>query len=308
MHQNKTSSVVKYTFWFIFGSFAVIGMVFSAVFISMQYGILNVRGLNSDRNEFFEVLPKNAIQFASLSQSETATSCLAESEDGTLIPVCAWNESKEWEVVRGGLLKDKDVILKVAEQTGISPRMITAAVVPEQLRFFTSERESYKKYFEPLKILGSMSQFSLGVSGIKQKTAERIEQYLVDSNSPFYPGGGFLELIEYSSQADKSGQLYNRLTDDDHYYSYLYSALFLREVQAQWEKEGYDVSDRPDVLVTLFNLGFDASDPKPTPQMGGSAIWLNGEVYNFGELGTAFYLSDELNTIFERQKIRPSFL
>ncbi len=53
--------------------------------------------------------------------------------------------------------------------------MIASVVVPEQTRFFTSNREVFKRYFEPLKILGSLSQFSLGVSGIKEDTAIQIE-------------------------------------------------------------------------------------------------------------------------------------
>ena len=65
--------------------------------------------------------------------------------------------------------------------------MIVATVAPEQIRFFTSNRESFKKYLEPLKILVSLSKFSLGVSGIKQETANKIEEYANNPTSPFYP-------------------------------------------------------------------------------------------------------------------------
>ncbi len=290
---------IRYLAYGIIGVFSLIGVTFSGVFVSMQFGLLDVRGTSSERNSFFDTLPKNSIQSAVISKTPTATSCLNKLSDGTIVPLCIWNQSPEWSVVRAGLEKDKATIKKVASQTGVSSRMIVATIVPEQLRFFTSSRESYKRFFEPLKILGSMSKFSLGVSGIKQATAVKIEQYTVDKNSPFYPDKDFSKLIQYSPGTNRGAELFNRLTAEDHYFSYLYTALYIKEIQSQWAKQGYDISDRPDVVTTLFNIGFDQSKPKATPQIGGATIWLNGESYSFGELGTAFFVSDELNTLFE---------
>ena len=178
----------------------------------------------------------------------------------------------------------------------MSERMIAAAVVPEQVRFFVDNREVFKRYFEPLKILASLSQFSLGVSGMKQKTAAEIELYANDTTSQFYPGDGLSNLVAYtSSTSNKDQELFNRLTDEkDHYYSYLYTALYLKEIEAQWKRAGYAVGARPDVLVTLFNLGFNASEPKANPQVAGAPITLGGQRYSFGDLGATFYHSDEL--------------
>lgn len=283
------------------GVFAVIGLLFTGVFVAMQFNLLNVRGSIAARNQFFETLPKSSIAAAVVPKHATATSCIQQGPHGEAEPVCAWNQSEEWGVVRSGLTKDQAVIQKVAAQTGVPARMIAAAVAPEQLRFFTAERETFKKYFEPLKVLGSMSQFSLGVSGLKQATAERVEQYTVDTNSPFYAGDGMAQLVAYPAGADHGSALYDRLTDTkDHYYSYLYTALVLKELAHQWAAQGYDVSRRPDVLITLFNIGFEKSRPKPDPQIGGTPITLDGTTYSFGELGTDFYLSDELTAIFPR--------
>jgi hypothetical protein len=146
-----------------------------------------------------------------------------------------------------------------------------------------------------------MSQFSLGVSGIKEDTAKKIELYARDTGSPFYPGPGMDALVAYAAGQDHNSTLYNRLTDNkNHYYSFLYAALFTKEIEAQWTGEGYDITARPDVTVTLFNIGFTASKPKDTPQMGGAAITLGSKTYSFGELGALFYKSDELATIFPR--------
>jgi hypothetical protein len=179
--------------------------------------------------------------------------------------------------------------------------MIAAVVVPEQARFFTSNREVFKRWFEPMKLLGSMSQFSLGVSGIKQETAVVIENNANATSSPFYPGKGMNALVAYKAGANHPSELYNRLTDEkDHYYSYLYTALFIREVQEQWRREGYDISQNPDAVVTLFNIGFKKSVPNANPVAGGAPITLGGKTYLYGELGAYFYDSDQLSDTFPR--------
>ncbi len=275
--------LLKKLFYALVTVFAVVGLAFTLVFIAMQFGLLNVRGSILERNAFFTD-----------GQEIPAEPCI---KDG--ISSCDWKETPEWVVVAGGLTKDAELIKRVSKETGVSARLIAAVVIPEQIRFFTSEREVFKRYFEPLKILGSLTQFSLGVSGIKQETAREIELHAADPTSPFYPGPEFAKLIEYAPGVDQNAELYNRLTDDkDHYYSYLYTALYLKEVGAQWKQAGFDLGNRPEILVTLFNIGFANSRPGPTPAIGGAPIEVGGNVYSFGDLGGRFFRSDELRDLF----------
>jgi hypothetical protein len=283
--------------------FALIGMVFTGVFFAMKFGLTNVKGSIEERDSFFGKVPT-----ISLGQNGSSTQANNEpvgngcTEGLDQVKPCEWNQTVQWEVVKGGLGKDAGVINRVSAETGVSARMIAASVVPEQVRFFTDNREVFKRYFEPLKILASLSQFSLGVSGIKQKTAQDIEKYASDPTSQFYPGDGMATLFAYgSSTPDKDKELFNRLSDDkNHYYSYLYTALYLKEITAQWQKAGFDVKSRPDVLVTLFNLGFNASEPKADPKAAGANITIGATKYTFGTLGALFYHSDELMTEFPR--------
>lgn len=273
--------------------FAIIGFFFTLVFFAMQFGLLNVRGSSIERNKFFTSLVK--------ADTTKGVSCITKNSDGITVPTCNWNNTEEWKTLSAGLIKDKDVIDRVSKETGVSSRMIVASVTPEQLRYFTSNRESFKKYFEPLKILSSLSKFSLGVSGIKQETAVQIENNLKNSFSPFYLGKEFENIITYPDNQDRDTVLYNRLTDPkDHYYSYLYTALFIKQIQSQWKNAGYNVDTRPDVIVTLFNIGFKQSIPKPNPEMGGANITLGSQTYSFGELGTIFYNSEELADVFPK--------
>lgn len=271
--------------------FAGIGLLFTGVFVAMQFGLLNVRGSILERNAFFTG------DMASPAAAIPSEPCIDAGTDS-----CAWHETPEWAVVSGGLTKDASIIERVSRETGVDARLIASVVIPEQIRFFTSEREVFKRYFEPLKILGSLSQFSLGVSGIKQETARKVEAYANDPSSPFYPGPEAAALIAYpDAVGDRDAALYDRLTDEkDHYYSYLYTALYLKEIMMQWERAGFPIEDDEDALVTLFNIGFDNSHPNPEPRPGGATIAVGGRTYTFGQLGGEFYRSDELSDVFPR--------
>lgn len=264
---------------------AAVGAAFVGVFMAMQYGLFNVRGSINERNAFFDT-----------ASTTPKTPC-----SDAHYAVCAWNQTPEWQTVMGGLQKDAEIIARVSQETGVSGRMIAAVVVPEQTRFFTSNREVFKRYFEPLKILGSLSQFSLGVSGIKEETANKIEQYANDPSSPFYPGAGMSDLIAYKSGADHDAELFNRLTDPkDHYYSLLYTALYIKEIEEQWKRAGFDVSKNPEAIATLFNVGFQASNPNANPRAAGAVIETGGHSYAYGELGGLFYGSSELTDVFPK--------
>lgn len=279
---------VTYLGYGIVGVLAFIGAAFVFVFIAMHFGLLNVRGSIVERNQFFT---------GTTTPEVPSQPCIADA-----VTVCAWNETPEWNVVAGGLTKDASVIIQVSQETGVPARLIAAVVIPEQLRFFTSEREVFKRYFEPLKVLGSLSQFSLGVSGIKQETAQQIERYANDPTSPFYPGAvGRLLAYNSATTTPQNEQLFNRLTDDkNHYYSYLYTALFLKEIEAQWRSAGFPIDTRPDILITLFNIGFEHSNPNANPVAAGAPITIGGKTYAFGILGGAFYISNELETMFPK--------
>ena len=57
---------------------------------------------------------------------------------------------------------------------------------------------------------------------------------------------------------------------------------------------GDDISHRPDILATLYNIGFDRSKPKPDPAVGGAMITIVDRKYSFGSIGYEFYFSGEL--------------
>lgn len=211
-----------------------------------------------------------------------------------------WQQSEEWQVLEGAIRRDEEVIKRAAADAGVSPRLIVANLVAEQLRLFFTEREAYKQFFYPLKILGPQTQFSWGVMGMKEETAIEVESHLTNPASPFYPGAKYQDLLAFKT-ADVKGERFARMTDQhDHYYSYLYAGLYLKQIEAQWFNAGFPINGNVGVLSTLYNIGFDRSVPKAAPLTGGAAIEIAGTTYSFGRIASDFYSSDLLTDIFPR--------
>lgn len=215
-----------------------------------------------------------------------------------LIP---WMNDSAWPVLKQAILKDKEAIMDAARITGVEPRLIVGCLIGEQIRLFNSKREMFKKYLGPVKVLSVQSQFSFGVTGVKDYTAMLVEQHLKDTTSPFYMGRAYEHILDFET-SDHATERYNRLVNyRDHLYSYIYAGCIVRQTMLQWKRAGYDISDRPDILFTLFNLGFETSKPNPEPKCGGSRIVVGGREYTFGVIGNDFYYSGELAEDFPIQ-------
>lgn len=209
-----------------------------------------------------------------------------------------WMNIHEWQDFKLAVAKDKHLIDSAANLTGVEPRLIVAVLVGEQIRLFNSDREAYKKWIGPLKILSVETTFSLGVTGIKVPTAQTIEKNLKDSTSVFYLGKEYENLLDFKT-SNIAQERFDRLTSyKNHFYSYLYAALNVKQMKVQWERAGYPISDRPEILATLYNIGFEASQPKENPIVGGSGINIKGQRYSFGAVAYEFYYSGELFDLF----------
>ncbi|MBO4645600.1 MAG: hypothetical protein J5642_03690 [Bacteroidales bacterium] len=214
--------------------------------------------------------------------------------------VIPWMNDSGWLVLKKALVKDAPLIQRAAELTGVDARLIAACTVGEQIRLFNSKREDVKRYLGPA-ILSVQNTFSFGVNGIKDFTAAKVERNLKDSTSEFYMGKEYEHILDYDTAQmhDLETARYNRLVNyRDHFYSYVYTGCILHQTMLQWKRAGYDISDRPDILCTLFNLGFIASKPNPEPRCGGSRVSVNGRTYTFGVLGNDFFYSGELANHF----------
>jgi hypothetical protein len=260
--------------WIIYG-FAAIGFFLVAGYFAVRFGITNTAGIVDNQRDSFinrDLVPLNR----------------------------AWARGDEWNTFKEATIKDKADIDRAAALSGVQSRLIVANLAVEQLRLFHSDRELFKLAFAPLKMLGNQSQFSWGVMGIKQETARAIEANLTNPSSPFHLGTAQEKALDFKTD-DADSERFARLTDEkSRFYSYLYAGIYLKQIETQWAKAGHDISQRPEILATLFNIGFAHSQPKAEPQMGGAAIEINGATYSFGRIAGEFYYSDELLEQFPR--------
>jgi hypothetical protein len=143
--------------------------------------------------------------------------------------------------------------------------------------------------------------------GMKEATAVQVEHNLVNSTSSYYLGPQYEHLLDFnpvdSANASSSieEQRFSKMTDShNHYYNYLYAALYIKEIEKQWQNAGFPIDNRPEIIATLYNIGFDRSVPNANPQVGGAQITVNGVDYSFGGLASQFYNSNLLTDIFPK--------
>lgn len=279
--------MVKKIFQIVVYAFAIVGFVLVAGYFAVRYGFTNTTGIIDTQREAF-------LQGA-------GTTTIPATDIDANIP---WSETEEWGVLDASIRKDVPAINRAAADAGVPARLIVENLVAEQLRLFFTERESYKQFFFPLKILGSQTQFSWGVMGMKEATAIQVENNLKDSTSPYYPGLMYARLLDFpitATSTDISQARFARMTAErDHYYSYLYAGIYIKEVEVQWANAGYPIADKPAVVATLFNIGFTHSTPNAAPQVGGAEIDIGANKYSFGGLAADFYNSNLLADVFPR--------
>src|SRR3989339_1709632 len=262
--------MLKKIFNIIVYIFAIIGLFLTAGFFAVKYGATDTTGIIDSQQA-------NFIEGAGV-----------VTEPGTSTGPYYWSTLPEWQVIKSAILKDKAVIYRASATADVSPRLIISQLAVEQLRLFYTERESYKKFFEPLKILGSQTKFSWGVMGVKEETAIQIENNLKDASSEFYLGKSFENLLDFKT-TDVTEERFTRMTNQrDHYYSYLYAGLYIKQMMNQWKVAGFDIAKKPEVVSTLYNIGFSHSVPKNDPKSGGAKIEIGDYVYSFGSLGAEF--------------------
>ena len=281
-------SMVRTLFTVLVYAFAAIGFFLVFGYFAVRFGLTNEAGIIDVQREAF------------LAGGAGAPAAPPAADRDAAVP---WSRTEEWSVLDAAIRKDAGTLARAADAAGVPARLIAANLVTEQLRLFFTEREFYKQFFSPLKILGAQTQFSWGVMGMKEDTAIAVERHLKDPASPYYPGAAYERLLDFAATDDaaiKQERFYRMTDQHDHYWSYLYAGLYLKEIEAQWRNAGYPIDDQPAILATLFNIGFAHSAPNANPQVGGAQIDVGGVSYSFGGLAGAFYASGLLADVFPR--------
>lgn len=91
---------------------------------------------------------------------------------------------------------------------------------------------------------------SIGFCQVKMKTAYWIEVQLSDSTSEFYPGPKYQNLLPLSKSPRA---IIKKLRNDS--LNINYAAAYVKIIENYWEKEGFSIKSRADILGTLYSTG-----------------------------------------------------
>jgi len=206
------------------------------------------------------------------------------------LSIYEWSNYQVWKDFCKTVRNDRFAIDSVSRLTGVESRLIVMCYVLPFNRIMLPTNRGY------------------GVTGILEHTALRIENTIFNTKSEFYAGDyfqncinvndSFPELVNDTIKAHKLKTIQRLIQRGDHYYSYLYTAFLLRQYQAHWERNGFTLENRPEILGSLFNLGYQKSKPKKNPVAGGSTFDVGGKDYTFGGLCFEFYYSGQLQDLF----------
>ena len=311
--------------------FAAYGVALVGVFVALKLRLTDDKGLVDNNNRYFQSMHDKynqdfKVDSASLvavdlklkdnaSYQRKLRLLLSKNQKNSRAKggnAFEWMNYIEWSYFKEAVAKDKKYIDSAAAACGVEPRMIVACLVGEQVRLFNSRRERFKDFVAPLKTLALETNMSFGVTGIKENTARNIENYLKDPASPYYCGAKYEHLLDYDSSRNYSNQHNDTLSlrvkrlvqYKDHYYSYLYAGIFIRQIATQWEKAGYPIDDRPEILASIFHLGYSKSKPKKNPAAGGSNFKIREKDYTFGGVAYDFYYSGEMLDEFPYAEVK----
>ncbi len=117
---------------------------------------------------------------------------------------------------------------------------------------------------------------SIGFCQVKLKTAYWIEKQLNTSESIYNPGNQYKGILKISTSPE---ELILKLTNDS--LNIFYAAAYIRIIQSRWEKEGFLLDDKPEIIGTLYSTGLFYRDGKErTPRMNPDANGFGKKVKN----------------------------
>ena len=148
-------------------------------------------------------------------------------------------------------LEDQKSNMEFAAKTfNINPDYLRAIIYVERTNNYNWQDEYFDDY---LAKKGQNS--SIGFCQVKMKTAYWIEHQLNDSLSEFYPSKDYQNILQISQSPQ---EIIDKLNVDRT--NLLYAVAYMRIIQSYWEKAGFPINDRVDIIATIFSYGIFSRD------------------------------------------------
>lgn len=159
-----------------------------------------------------------------------------------------------------------------------------AAILTEQFRYAWTYRWYVKSYLTKTPFIFTMTQFSNWVGWIKDFTGDKIYD---DAVLYWYWKVFDAQKTDVYKNYTRTQLLQNT------YWETVYPNILIKNIITRWDKAEYSISDKPWIILTLYNF-WNPSDKKPhwNPKIGWAVIKLNeneNRKYTFGWLWEALF-------------------
>ncbi len=202
----------------------------------------------------------------------------------TLVQPWMWSES--WLYIKNKFLIDdqnkykKDINL-VSNLLWLDPVLLKSAIITEQVRgFFTYRWVAKKIIFDNFGIM-RMGQWSYWIWWVKLLTAKKLLTFAKSHLPQVYN--------KYLSQYNWTDETLLKLLQDrdNYFYQILFAWLTLKEILRSWNMQWYDISNRPWIILTLYNIWNKQANANP--KIWWANIKINWIDYSFGSLWMLLY-------------------
>lgn len=162
-------------------------------------------------------------------------------------------------------IKKNEKHIKNASQIfDVNKNILSAVIYIERRENYTWEDVALDEYLAQVGL-----NSSIGFCQVKLKTAYWIEVQLNDTNSTYFPGDKYYQRLIISKTPE---EIVKKLQTDS--INILYAAAYLRIMEKRWEKEGYPINNKPEILGTLYSTGlFYRSGEERKPNSNPKSNW-----------------------------------
>ncbi len=149
-----------------------------------------------------------------------------------------------------------ELIEKASKIFDVNSKILTAIIYTERTLNYTWEDDALDNL---LAVAGLNS--SIGFCQVKLKTTYWIEIQLNDTTSTYFPNKKYKGKLSLSNTPD---EIIAKLENDS--LNIMYASAYLRIIISNWEKGGFPIDNRADILGTLYSTGLfkrDGTERKP---------------------------------------------
>lgn len=164
----------------------------------------------------------------------------------------------------------QELIDKASEIFDINGEILSSIIYVERTENYTWEDEA----MDNILAKGGLNS-SIGFCQVKLKTAYWIEVQLSDSSAMYFPGKKYSGVLSLSKSPD---EIITKLGNDS--LNIMYAAAYLRIMVSHWEKGGFPIDHRADILGTLYSTGlFKRDGSERMPNGNPKANWFGEKVF-----------------------------